>query len=1125
MFSIPPDINKRSMADAFTVYRDTVGLHVYPVYPPWAPVKDAGKHPAIPKWWDADPHDCNIEKYFKTKLPFNIGACPEPPLGFVDLDSKSDRGVSVREYLSTHPELEKFPRHVSRGGAHLVFICEDLPVFLDEHGNRYMSPLLSQINEKVSAELFYHPHQNLVLPCSLHPLRDSEKEPYFVYHWERTGDIPKVTWKWLQDTFGFKVPEHKPKERSKKKVSWYLQFRGDLASLDLVKLLEELGHSPEIANVDEGKYSLLCPWHTEHSNDDGQIDGTSAVIWQSLSKDHWPGFKCKHVHCESAGRSLQELLEWAESKTKGIVDRHCTLQRIWDQSAREHTGKKGLPRVLHAEDRLESTVYTEVGKLIAPHHVWFNRSSQIVRIEIVPSGFSYSADPKSRYKIETFTPGFRELAGIQAKGLLEKYMEPGVLRKDQNEQPVFIPRSFTTDFCAGMVKSDQLKSELDHISRILTVPLPFLVDNRLVYPHKGFDLRFGTYLLPDAPELDLAMPITEAWKLIADILVGFCFTNEQSRTHAIARMLTPFGRAIMGWTARVPLWAFIGSRPRCGKDYLSGCTLTIYEGQAYEDQAISGRDTSPETAKRILSAGRNGRRFMHFSNCSHNLKDNSLTQAATMPYISGRNLGTNDASADVTIPNEMEYSVSFNLGLIIAPDIAPRTRPIELAFYEEDPNSRTFPNPRLHQTHKAKRAQILSAFAAIFKQWGKDGFQKGLTPFASFVEWAEIIGGVMRANREHMYAAFDPLPLEDGTTSEKAAKPPESWGDPCRAWGGKFADAVADRETAAMRALFIACRATFEESSVKNKEIVECVIKHQQMEEAEAGAQRPSTTKVVLTDAEVDALSYFGQLESGEDAHGNKITLIRRLRTFNGRILAGIKLKIESAGRAARDLYRFESQPNPPSPTSFSSEADVKTHNHHKAVSSSVIPPAPDTAAPECRALPALRGLSDLAASPPKIVIDTREQDPLFFTHLRSERGSLVIGDYAIKGAEKVATIERKSIADLVMCCGPERERFERELLRMKAYSFRRLVIIGNRAEIELQRYRSRMAPKAILNSLAAFEVRYDLPICYFPDAQAAATQVETWLWWVSREITRAANNLLRGSSDVGATDSIQLNT
>jgi hypothetical protein len=45
---------------------------------------------------------------------------------------------------------------------------------------------------------------------------------------------------WLQETFSFKAPEHKPKERSKKKSAWHLQFRGDFSSLDLIKLLEEL---------------------------------------------------------------------------------------------------------------------------------------------------------------------------------------------------------------------------------------------------------------------------------------------------------------------------------------------------------------------------------------------------------------------------------------------------------------------------------------------------------------------------------------------------------------------------------------------------------------------------------------------------------------------------------------------------------------------------------------------------------------------------------------------------------------------------------------------------------------------------------------------------------------------
>jgi hypothetical protein len=757
MLSIPSNINTLSMADVFVHYRDSVGFWVYPVHPPWARIKGAGKHPAMDQWWDSDPHDCNLEKYFKTERPYNIGVSPKRPVVFVDLDSKPDKGASVREYLASHPELEKSPSHVSLGGAHLVFICEDIPDFQKPNGQPYARPLVAQLTEKVTAELFYHPHQNLVLPCSLHPLRDNENDPYFIYRWDRTGEIPRVTWQWLQDTFGFKAPEFASKGRSKKQAAWHHQFCGDLTSLDLVKLLEELGHRAEIAHADEGKYSILCPWHAEHSNDDGRVDWTATVIWQPVD-DHWPGFDCKHSHC--AKRKLKELLQWAESKATGIVDRHCAQQRIWDRSAAQQTGKKRLPRVLHPEDQLESTVYTRIGKLVAPHHVWFNRGSATVRIELVPSGFSYSAEPGSRYKIEAYIPGFLELAGLKAKGLLEHYMEPGVLRKDDNGQPMFIPRSFSTDFCAGLVKSDQLKHQLSHIAKILTVPLPIRAGNQLVYPCKGFDPRFGTYLLSDAPELDLAMSIEKAWNLIAWLLRGFCFTNEQSRTHAIVRLLTPFARALLGWTTRVPLWVYIGSRPRCGKDYLAGCTLIIYEGEAFEDLPIVGRDSAVETGKRIFSAARNGRRFMHFSNCEQRLRDTSLTQAITNRELSARNLGTNDSQADVRAPNEMEFSVSFNLGLTIAPDIAPRSRPIELAFYEEDPNARTFPDPHLHRSLKKERPKFLAAFAAIFKQWEKAGFPNGTTPFSSCVEWAEIMGGVMLANRAYMYQALDPIPTE-----------------------------------------------------------------------------------------------------------------------------------------------------------------------------------------------------------------------------------------------------------------------------------------------------------------------------------------------------------------------------
>src|SRR5262245_1280621 len=98
----------------------------------------------------------------------------------------------------------------------------------------------------------------------------------------------------------------------------------------------------------------------------------------------------------------------------------------------------------------------------------------------------------------------------------------------------------------------------------------------------------------------------------------------------------------------------------------------------------------------------------------------------------------------------------------------------------------------------------------------------------------------------------------------------------------------------------------------------------------------------------------------------------------------------------------------------------------------------------------------------PTIVTDTREQTPLRFTQFPTVRGTLDTGDYSIAGAESLFAVERKSIEDLVACCmGDNRDRFERELHRLRGYPFARLLIVGVPAEIETQRYRSNISPKS----------------------------------------------------------------
>src|SRR5258708_994369 len=107
--------------------------------------------------------------------------------------------------------------------------------------------------------------------------------------------------------------------------------------------------------------------------------------------------------------------------------------------------------------------------------------------------------------------------------------------------------------------------------------------------------------------------------------------------------------------------------------------------------------------------------------------------------------------------------------------------------------------------------------------------------------------------------------------------------------------------------------------------------------------------------------------------------------------------------------------------------------------------------------------------------------------------------------------IERKSISDLVGCCmGPNRQRFEKELCRLRGMRFKRLLVVGSRGEIEMQRYHSRISPKAVLGSLAAWEVRFDVPIVYAATPAQAALEVERFCWYFCRECIETVNNLWR---------------
>jgi DNA excision repair protein ERCC-4 len=103
------------------------------------------------------------------------------------------------------------------------------------------------------------------------------------------------------------------------------------------------------------------------------------------------------------------------------------------------------------------------------------------------------------------------------------------------------------------------------------------------------------------------------------------------------------------------------------------------------------------------------------------------------------------------------------------------------------------------------------------------------------------------------------------------------------------------------------------------------------------------------------------------------------------------------------------------------------------------------------------------------------------------EIGTLATGDYSIKGIQELCTVERKSLSDCLCSISADRERFLKELQRLRAYRCRALVIEANMRDILEHKYRSNMAPEAVIGSLAAFQIRYELPIVFCGDATGAA--------------------------------------
>lgn len=170
----------------------------------------------------------------------------------------------------------------------------------------------------------------------------------------------------------------------------------------------------------------------------------------------------------------------------------------------------------------------------------------------------------------------------------------------------------------------------------------------------------------------------------------------------------------------MPLWLFIANRPRAGKDYLAGVISILYTGELQEDAPLERG--SEETRKRITAALMAGRMLMHLANCQGHINDATLIGAITARVIRVRNLGSTSADADLELQNEMEFSMSANVGVTYREDNEPRTGALLWPSTMRTPTS----DRSATRISTPTSAPTVASFLALSTPYSGSGYGRGV---------------------------------------------------------------------------------------------------------------------------------------------------------------------------------------------------------------------------------------------------------------------------------------------------------------------------------------------------------------------------------------------------------------
>jgi len=220
-----------------------------------------------------------------------------------------------------------------------------------------------------------------------------------------------------------------------------------------------------------------------------------------------------------------------------------------------------------------------------------------------------------------------------------------------------------------------------------------------------------------------------ALQRLDDLLDGFPFVDQPSRSVALSGLLTPVARAAI---SVAPLHVISAPSPGSGKSFLVDLCSAIISGNPAP--VMTAGKSEEETEKRLGAVFMSGSPILAIDNVNGQLYGDALCQCVERPVVKFRVLGESRMT-DIENKTTM-FATGNNISLVddmarrsILCNLDPNTERPELREFDDNPLDRILDN----------RGQYIADALTVVRAYKIAGQPNKLKPLASFEDWSDLI--------------------------------------------------------------------------------------------------------------------------------------------------------------------------------------------------------------------------------------------------------------------------------------------------------------------------------------------------------------------------------------------------